>query len=424
MISLLVTLLICLAAPLIALQLLVITGMFKTFGRPHVAGADVDLPNAPSVSVVLPAHNEEAHLPAALASLQRLSYPGAHEFIIVDDRSTDATADIIDSFAARDPRFKRVSLREPDRRYAPKVNAVMRGLAASSGELIVTTDADCEVPATWLSALAVEFEPDVAMVCALVEVDLPERRPRLWRLIEAADWFSLMLTSRSLLRFGFTFASSANNQAYRRSALAAAGGFGASARAPSADEDLLVQRLGRLSGQRVVFATAPGLRVKTRSIGGPLRFLRQRSRWVSRYRHVVHYRPGFIAGLAVLGFESLALCTAVLAVPLLLAAQSLQPWEAGANAGLSQLLAVALAVYAAQVAVHWVGMSIGARQLGRPRLGGCAALVWAVLHPWIIATAVIWSWVAPGDWRAGAAPYRRSLLKRRLRLLKRSLASR
>ncbi len=417
------TTLVCLAAPLIALQLLVIAGMLGQRAprrAPDAAGDAATEPlRLPSISVILPAHNEEARLPAALASLARLDYAGACEFVIVDDRSTDGTAAVIDAFAARDPRFRRVTLRDPDRRYAPKVNAVMRGLAVATGELIATTDADCEVPETWLTALAAEFGLDVAMVCGYVEVGLPAGRNPLWRLIEAADWFSLMLTSRSLLRFGFTYASSANNQAYRRSALEAAGGFGASARAPSADEDLLVQRLGRLSGRRVVFSTAPGLRVRTRSIGGPLRFLRQRSRWVSRYRHVVHYKPAFIAGLAVLGFESLALCGALLAAPALLAARLLQP-------GLepSALVPVALGVYAAQVAVHWTGMSIGARQLDRPRLGGWVALVWALAHPWIIATAVVWSWVAPGDWRAGAAPYRRSLLKRRLRLLRRSLASR
>lgn len=410
MTALFITVLVCLAAPLIALQLLVIRGMFIGSGRRSTPASGTP---APSFSVIVPAHNEEARLPTLLASLERQHYAGACEFIVVDDRSTDGTAAVIDSYATRDPRFKRVSVLEPDRRYAPKVNAVMRGLAASSGELIATTDADCELPETWLSTLASEFESGVAMVCGYVEVALPETRAPLWRLIEAADWFSLMLVSRSLLRFGFTFASSANNQAYRRSALEAAGGFGASARAPSADEDLLVQRLGRLPGQRVAFSSAQGLRVKTRSIGGPLRFLRQRSRWVSRYRHVVHYRPGFIAGLAVLGFESLALCAAVLAAPFVLML-----------GGASVLIPVALAVYAAQVAVHWVGMNIGARQLQRQRLGGLVALVWAMAHPWIIGTAVVWSWVAPGDWRAGAVPYRRSLLKRRLRLLRRTVAPR
>jgi hypothetical protein len=69
-------------------------------------------------------------------------------------------------------------------------------------------------------------------------------------------------------------------------------------------------------------------------------------------------------------------------------------------------------------------MNVGARQLGRRDLGGGVAIVWALLHPFVIATAVIWSWLAPGDWRAGAVDYRRSLMRRRWRLLVRSLAPR
>ncbi len=417
--------LVCLAVPLVALQLLVIAGMFRgdppapSEGAPAAGRTGETEP----ISVVLPAHDEEARLPAALASLAAVRYDGPHEFIVVDDRSTDGTAAVIDSFVRRDPRFKRVAITAPDRRYAPKVNAVMRGIAVAEHDVILTTDADCRVPPTWLAAMARELKPGVAMVSGYVEVDLGPRRQPLWSLIEAAEWFSLMLTSRSLLRFGFSFASSANNQAYRRSALRSAGGFGASARAPSADEDLLAQRLGRLPGSRVVFAAAPDLRVTTSSVGGPLRFLRQRARWVSRYRHVVHYRPGFIAGLAVLGFESLALCAASLSLPWLWAATYVSG-AAGSSADASPLGLAVAGVYAAQVAVHWAGMNVGAGQLDRRHLGGWVALAWALCHPWIIATAVVWSWVAPGDWRAGAVSYRRSLLRRRWRLLKRSLAAR
>ncbi|HEX7039686.1 MAG TPA: glycosyltransferase [Trueperaceae bacterium] len=406
--------LLLLAVPLVAAQAWVIWGMFRP-DEPRGRRASADprwrlSSPTPSVSVVVPAHDEEARLPRTLASLARLDYPGPIEFVIVDDRSTDGTAAVVERFAAEDPRFRLVRVREPSRRYAPKVNAVMAGVAASRGEVIATTDADCGFSPGWVSALVRRFTPGVVMVCGFVETLPPgelTRRTPFWRLFEAADWFSLMLVSRSLLRHGHAFASSANNQAYLRSALEAAGGFGASARAPSGDEDLLAQRLGALPGARVVFADEPDARAVTASAGGPLRFLRQRSRWVSRYRHAVHYRPAFLLGLVVLGFESLAVVASVLALPL---APELAP--------------VVLGCYATQTAAMVVGMTVGARQLGRPYLGGLTALAWALLHPWLIATAVLWSWVAPADWRAGAVGYRRSIVRRRWRLLLRALSAR
>lgn len=405
--------LVVLAVPLVAAQAWVIYGMFlpdrRSSVEPEANRWRLDKPS-PSVSVVLPAHNEAARLTRALDSLARQEYAGEIEFVVVDDRSTDGTSQIVRDVAARDPRFRLVRVHEPSRRYAPKVNAVQTGIATSKGDVIVTTDADCAPGPGWVRSLVSAFSPGVVMVCGYVETLPPDESRRgvpMWRLFEAADWFSLMLVSRSMLRHGHAYASSANNQAYLRSALAAAGGFGASARAPSGDEDLLAQRLAALPDAHVTFTAHPDARVVTSTAGSPLGFLRQRSRWVSRYRHVVHYRPAFIAGLCVLGFESIFLCAALLSIPFT-----------------SHLLPVALVCYGVQTAAMVVGMTIGSRQLERRYLGGLTSLWWALLHPWLIATAVFWSWLKPLDWRAGAVGYRRSLVRRRWRLLLRALTAR
>ncbi|HLU82790.1 MAG TPA: glycosyltransferase [Trueperaceae bacterium] len=429
--------LLSLAGPLLAAQLWIIVGMFRTPGASATKGAasrataaneqapyDEGRPALgkwPSVSVIIPAHNEARRLPATLASLGRVEYPGAWEVVLVDDRSSDATPAVMQEAALVDSRITVITITEASKRLAPKVNAVRAGILASSGAVIVTSDADCSYRPGWLVAMVSAFEPGVAMVSGYVETNLaqltgpetigpetigPARVPW-WARVEAADWFSLMLVSRSMLRFGKAYASSANNQAYLRSAFDRAGGFGAGARAPSGDEDLLAQRLGALPGMKVAFADDVAARVSTRSAGSFLAFLKQRSRWVSRYRHMVHYRPAFLAGLSVLGFESIALGCALLAAPFV-----------------HEIRFVTLIVYLSQTAAHVFGMNVGARQLGRPDLGGFVSLVWALLHPFIIATAVIWSWLAPGDWRAGAVGYRRSLMRRRWRLLLRSLVPR
>ena len=422
-----VVLLVMLAVPLVAAQAWIIVGMFRTARQPRhgaeagVAGRQSPCPprgpgtparrDWPSVSVIIPAHNEATRLPATLASLAAVEYPGEWEVVLVDDRSSDATPALLRQRSEADPRVKVVTIVTANKRLAPKVNAVREGILASRGDVIVTSDADCSYRPGWLTALVAEFEPGVVMVSGYVETGLPRRGSGegvpWWAWIEAADWFSLMLVSRSMLRFGKAYASSANNQAYLRSAFDQAGGFGAGGRAPSGDEDLLAQRLGAVPGNRVAFAAGEAARVTTSTAGSLVAFLRQRSRWVSRYRHMVHYRPAFLAGLSVLGFESIGLSAALLAAPFV-----------------PEIRLATLLVYLAQTAAHVFGMNVGARQLGRPDLGGGVALAWALLHPFIIATAVIWSWLAPGDWRAGAVGYRRSLMRRRWRLLVRSLVPR
>ena len=381
----------------IGLMVLVIIGML----RPQPARRSA---LRPPVSVIIPAHNEEAKLDATLASLSRQEYPGEAQFIIVNDRSTDATAQIIAKWEARDARFSSVHLTEASRRLSPKVNAVNEGILRSRGEIIVTSDADCDYPSGWLAGMVSHFVDGVVMVVGYVESTREGRSPSPVATFESVDWLTLMLTSRSLTRFGWKFASSANNQAYRRDAFEQAGGFGLGGRAPSGDEDLLTQRLGRLPGARIVFADAPEVRVLTRPMPSLRALLRQRKRWVSRYHHVMHYHPAFMASIATLGLQSVLLSAAV-------------------------LLAVLVPAYLPYVAVLWgvklgvemAGLRVGTKQLGRQDLWGIPSIVWALLHPFFIATVVVWSFISPGDWRNGEKDYRRAYWQRVRRMGNRQL---
>ena len=128
-----------LVLPYIGLMLMVVVGMYRASKRPYNAAT-------PSVSVIIPAHNEEDKLEATLASLSEQRYDGELEFVIVNDRSTDATQAIIERFVAQDERFRLVNVTEPSRRFAPKVNAVNIGIENSSGEVILASDCRLPIP--------------------------------------------------------------------------------------------------------------------------------------------------------------------------------------------------------------------------------------------------------------------------------------
>ena len=343
----------------------------------------------PAIDVVVPARNEAAALPATLASLLAQDYPGGFTLWVVDDRSDDGTADVVRAAADGDPRVRLVSVRAPSRRMAPKVHAVACGIAAGSAPWIVTTDADCRHDPGWLRALLASADVRDVMVAGYVETARPGRARGLLGHVEAVDWASLMLTNSALLRLGARVASSANNQAYRRSAFEATGRFGVAGRAPSGDEDLLTQRLGALPGASVAFADAPEARVLTATAGSWPAFVRQRRRWVSRYRHPQHYHPGFLAGIAWLGLHSLSLSFATLTAAW---------WPAGHG--------WLLASWAVVLSVVLAAMHLGLARLGRRDLMGWPVVAWALLHPFLIALSALWAGLRPGSWRAGAEAYR------------------
>lgn len=101
-------------------------------------------PAPPELSIVIPAFNEEARLPETLSRIS--SYVRAKgretEVIVVDDGSTDRTADVADSFRGEIQRLRVVANRE----NRGKGYSVRHGMMEASGRLVLFTDADLSAP--------------------------------------------------------------------------------------------------------------------------------------------------------------------------------------------------------------------------------------------------------------------------------------
>jgi glycosyltransferase involved in cell wall biosynthesis len=110
----------------------------ERLARKH-AGNDIEQVMAPRFSLVIPAHNEEAFLPRLLDSVEeakeRYHGEGAIEVLVVDNRSTDSTAEIASRRGC-------IVLHEEKRVIAAVRN---RGARAARGDLLSFTDADAAI---------------------------------------------------------------------------------------------------------------------------------------------------------------------------------------------------------------------------------------------------------------------------------------
>ena len=98
---------------------------------------------APRVSVIVPAHDEEAHAPRAARSILASDWPDL-ELVFVLDRCTDGTRAALEPIAAADPRLRLVDNHDCPPDWAGKCNAARVGARQATGDLLLFTDADVE----------------------------------------------------------------------------------------------------------------------------------------------------------------------------------------------------------------------------------------------------------------------------------------
>jgi glycosyltransferase involved in cell wall biosynthesis len=164
-------------------------------------------PAAPKLSIVIPAYNEEMVIARCLRSLSEQSLSrDLYEIILVDNNCTDNTVKIAETFG------NIIVVKEP----TPGVGAARcTGWSIAQGDIIVSTDADVEVPKHWLRKIASYFDghPDVVAISSgylFYDRDF------------FVNWivriFEHSLVALSWFLAGGVMAMTANNMAVRRSA--------------------------------------------------------------------------------------------------------------------------------------------------------------------------------------------------------------
>lgn len=118
----------------------------------------------PFVSVMIPCHNEESVIEHTVANILGMDYEN-FEVILIDDRSTDNTAEVIKKISEK---FDNVTVLIRDKDAFPGKSAVLNdAMEIAKGEAILVFDADATVDADFLSKLVPELEPrDVGAVQA------------------------------------------------------------------------------------------------------------------------------------------------------------------------------------------------------------------------------------------------------------------
>ncbi|MEQ1624592.1 MAG: glycosyltransferase, partial [Sediminibacterium sp.] len=105
-------------------------------------------------SIVIPARDEEANIGACLKSILANQYPShLYEIVVVNDHSSDGTAAVVKALQENHPQLKLINLADHVGAglNAYKKKAIELAIAQTTGDWIITTDADCVVSENWLA---------------------------------------------------------------------------------------------------------------------------------------------------------------------------------------------------------------------------------------------------------------------------------
>jgi len=245
------------------------------------------------VTILIAARDEEEKMALTIDDILAQDYPkNLTEIIIVDDHSTDRTAEIIRSYASQGVKLLQLNEDKPLNSYKKK--AIAEAISLSTGELMVATDADCRMGPKWLSSIVNYYETKQPVMISSPVTYFEEKT--LFERLQTLEFGYLVAMGASFI--GNNRASTCNgaNFAYRKDIFYAVGGFKGIDELASGDDELLLQKVAERYPGKIGFLKRRDAIVYTHAKHTLKEFLNQRRRWASKS---TKYKDKKIVALAV-----------------------------------------------------------------------------------------------------------------------------
>lgn len=256
-----------------------------------------------TVSVVIVARNEARNLNELFLCLLNQDYPkDLYEVILADDDSEDDTEEVVNKYRQAGLNLVYVKSLGREQAFSPKKQAMEKAILQTKGEIILTTDADCLVPITWISSMISLFTDDVSMVAGYSRTLLPSwEKAKILHKYEHLDFAFTYMVLGGGYTLGKSWACIGQNLGYSKKAFLDVGGFDKIRHLISGDDVNLMQ-LMRCQGHKIIFNFLPASFVYTHPVKSWKHLVNQRSRWASNMKYQLKFNPEFFFILLSMAF--------------------------------------------------------------------------------------------------------------------------
>jgi len=254
----------------------------------------------PLVSILIPFRNEMENLENLSKELLKLNYPEL-EILLIDDHSEDGSLAFLQSKFQSKNHIK--ILQSPG---IGKKKALEFGVDASTGDLILCSDADCRFSADWVRNMVVPFlDPKIQLVAGPV---LSEGQSSYFQRFQQIEWSSILLLTQYSFNQMRPLMCSGANLAYRKSAFLSVNGYDLNIQLLSGDDEFLLKKIHRHFGREsCVFLPSVESLVFTESLKNVSELINQRIRWAGKWKihrdlsHALAAVSSFLAQLVWFG---------------------------------------------------------------------------------------------------------------------------
>lgn len=235
----------------------------------------INMDKLPTASIIIAARNEEQNIIRCLNSLAELDYPEDKlEIILVDDKSTDKTGQLIDEFIKEKPKFKKIITKKEIGKLKGKTNALANALEIANGEIILTTDADCVVKPSWVKTVTSYYHEDVAIVNGFTTQESYNG----FSGMQALDFIYLLIVASGTTNLGYPISCIGNNMSYRKKAYKEVGGYENLPFSVTEDFNLLMA-ITRLKKYKIIFPLDKDALVISEPCKNFKELFQQKKRW-------------------------------------------------------------------------------------------------------------------------------------------------